>query len=126
MGDFRWVRGEIEISPHLTWNEIQATQTIKKIESEVKLDIEEAETETPDGTLIRKTCSRIIAYMTDRHKAYNLREAVQAIVDQHPEHKFTGYFECWLEQPEVAPYRVWVDGRIVHEEAATIAWPNEK
>lgn len=116
--------GEVTITPPLTWNEIKATQLIKLIgtDSEVRLDITEQKTDTPDGELTIKTCSRIIPTSASPYRGYYVQEALQAAIDQNPGHIFAGHIEAVLEDGSYMCRFLVRDGKVRKVEPV---WPDE-
>lgn len=126
MGTNSKFSGEITVTPPLTWNEIKATQMIDLVgkDSEVRLDIDERKTDTPDGTLTVKTCSRIIPTSDQPYRGYYVKEALQVILDQNPGHTFTGYIEARLEDLSSMCRFLIKDGKAVKANPV-ITWPDE-
>lgn len=127
MGTLQWVSGEITIDPPLNWEEIQRCQK-EKIKWQIRLHVDEKQKDTPEGVVLVRTCSRIVPYTEDRYKGYSIGLALQSVVSLVSHmggHEINGHFDCWLEQPESPPSRIWVKDGIVYEDTAKIVWPNE-
>jgi hypothetical protein len=115
--------GEITITPPLNWNKIKATKLIRLIaQDEVRLEIHEQKTDTPDGELIVKTCSRITPLTDSPYRGYYVKEAIQAVIDQNPGHEFSGYIEGQLEDGSYLWRIVAKDGK-AHKIEPQITWP---
>lgn len=126
MGSLQWVRGEITIDPPLNWEEIRKCKK-EKIEWQVRLDVDERQKDTSEGVTMIRTCSRIVPHTEEAYKGYSIGTVLQAIVSLHGgKHEISGHFDCWPNDPECPPKRIWVDAGIVYEDAAKIVWPNEE
>lgn len=121
MGMLTKYQGEISINPPLNWMEIQRTE-IEVKDSQVRLDILTQEVHTEEGTLVRKTCAAIEPWKEEAYKGYDVQGVLQSIIDMHPEHTFSGYFECFYEEPGVM-WRLVVTGRTVQKIEPVITWP---
>ena len=126
MGNLTTVTGEIHITPPLTWKEIRAKDYIdgyyEGTWGAVTLCVSSDETETDDGTVIKREGVAILPSENDRpYKAYNLEARVQAIIQHFPGHDFNGYLECLGEDGEL--WRIYAKGRKTRKVKPEIVWP---
>lgn len=129
MGYYTSVEGEITITPPLTYVEFKDSPFNPKgteydDRMDVKLRIVEETIDTDEGQLIRRTAPEVIAASGEAYKAYYLVEHVQKLIDNHPDHQFTGRLECNGEESGDLWRCVIRDGRAVKVEPQLI-WPDE-
>lgn len=125
MGTLQKIQGEILISPPLNWEEIKKAEKYFSLDWQVKLVIEEEEVHKEEGVLHVKTCSKIVPYREEPYKGYEVSNVLRGIVKANPGHSFQGEFDCWSEDLEEPPKRIWLENGTVREEKAVIRWPNE-
>jgi hypothetical protein len=120
------VDGQFTITPPLTWAEIRTSPAPTKQDGnfDVSLDVTEETVDTDDGQTIRKTAAALIPGWVGRGTFYHLVEHVQAVIDAHPGHQFTGYFECDGEDTGDLWRVVIRDGKAIRVEPR-IVWPDE-
>jgi hypothetical protein len=131
MGYITRVTGEFAITPPLTWDEIMGSRfhvvcpDLQYADGiDLGLRIHEESTETPEGTLIRRTAAALVMPEIDEYRAYTLIEQVQRVVDMFPAHDWTGRLDCEGED-NTDVWRVVIrDGRALKIEPR-IVWPDE-
>lgn len=123
MGYLSTVTGRIAITPPIPLRDVALSAFINS--SDVKYDIETAEEEVSEGTLVRRRVVAIVPFTDDRFTAYDL---VQHLTDAVREVAVHGS-ECtgWLirkgeQQGDIERLRI-ADGRVVVEKARLI-WPD--
>ena len=128
MGYHSHVSGEITITPPISWKELQEKGYNKEGRwtsdwTHVRLEVEAETVSTDDGELTRYTAEAIVPSTDDSFKAYGLTKHVQKIVDDFPEHDFTGgYFQVEGED-NVDLWRVYVRRGKTIEVKPEIKWP---
>lgn len=120
------IDGHLAITPPLTWAEIRTSPapTKQNGDYDVSLDVTEETIDTDDGQTIRKTAARLIPGWSGSGTFYNLIEHVQAVVDAHPAHEFTGHFECDGDEPGDL-WRVVIRDRKAVRVEPRIVWPDD-
>lgn len=125
MGNLTTITGEILITPPLTWKEIRAKDYIDGYHEgtwgAVTVCISSEETETDEGTVIRREGVSVIPSEDGPYKAYNLEARIQQIIQHFPGHDFNGYLECLGEEGEL--WRVYVKNRKTRKVKPEIVWP---
>lgn len=91
MGDNSSFDNEITITPPLTWRECRATPGT----DDAGLRIDEHVEDCDAGQTRTLTASAIVA--KDFAYGPQLPSSIQAIIDAHPDHEFSGYIEEWVE-----------------------------
>lgn len=121
------VDGQFAIDPPLTWAEIRTSPAPTKQNGnfDVALQLTEQTIDTEDGQSIRKTAATLIPGWEERGTFYNLVEHLQAVIDAHPGHQFTGHFECDGEDSGDLWRVVIRDGKAVRVEPR-IVWPDDE
>jgi hypothetical protein len=109
---------EITITPPLTWRECRVTPGTDDAELRIDERIEDG-----DNGQIRVLTGVAIVAKKFAH-GFHLPNSIQAIIDAHPGHKFTGHIEEWLEvgYRELPRRHVVQDRQVVTVEAM---WPRE-
>lgn len=122
MGYIYRLTGTIRIDPPLSWAEIKSTPFTEYQGFDIRLAVDSEEVETADGTLVRRTASRVIAER-DEPRAYDLVKRLQAMVDAFPGHTWEGYIQGDGEDAG-DQWRLWVnpEGRAA-QARPVITWP---
>jgi hypothetical protein len=121
------VDGQIDVTPPLTWKELQ-----EKGYSEdgrytpdwtcVRLEVSSETVSTDEGVLTRFTADAIVPSTDDSFKAYGLMKDVQKIVSDFPDHTFSGYLYVEGEENNDM-WRLYVkDGKAIQVKPE-IVWP---
>lgn len=114
--------GEITITPPLTWAEIRSARSPGL--RDVRLKLRETVTDTDTGQ-IREVCAVAIQPITEEsYNGYEIQAELQAVVDAHPSHEFTG--AMYADGPEGNHWRYRVAGRVVVNEEPRLVWPDEE
>lgn len=114
--DNHW-SGRVTITPPLTWAECKLSPAVE----DVKLDIHEEN--GPDGKILTAVAVAP-ARASDSWPAHT-GEDLQAVIDAHPEHEFTGHLQVdWdnVYGGDLLAERWTVDGRAVVREEGRLAW----
>lgn len=99
MGMYTLMSGEIEIEPPLNHQELKKVD--KANFSEIKVYVKVEETETDEGTLIKRQGTSVgPAHPYEQFKNYNVREQLQRLVKMFPGHQFSGSILCVFEEIE--------------------------
>lgn len=111
--------GEITITPPLTWNECRVTPGTD--DAEVR-----SHEEITDGEFGQTRVLTGVAIVAKKFAhGHCLPASIQAIIDAHPKHEFSGHIEEWVELGyRILPRRHVVRGRQVV--AVEAAWPDEQ
>jgi hypothetical protein len=112
--------GEIRITPPLTWAEIKQTPDVK----DVKLQTDERTEDTPTGYVCAVTAVAIVPSVSWAFNGYEIAEEVQAIIDAHPSHQFSGAITARPTDPDGVTFRYVVLDRIAVEQHARLSWPD--
>jgi hypothetical protein len=117
--------GRIDIDPPLPWGLIKDSPSYPGagLDADVKLVIEEHETDTDDGVIIRRRAVAIVPATDGSFKGYRMVEHIQAIIDAAGPRTFRGYIEAVSEEGDRWRIAV-VDGR-AQEFLPTLTWPAE-
>lgn len=128
MGYLTQVTGEIQITPPLTWKEIQEKGYQLGFPEEcwtsVQVHIHEEEQNTDEGVLTRRTGITLIPACSEPYKAHSLVQHVQKIIDTFPGHEFTGYLECDGDETGDL-WRLYVKHREAYKVLPTIIWEED-
>ncbi|WP_037870708.1 DUF6205 family protein [Streptomyces sp. SPB074] len=127
MGYITLVTGELRITPPLTWPEIRASEYApgEPHRHDLVLLVREETVQTEEGPLLRRTAHALALRPIEEYRAYTLVKDVQAAIDAHPGHTFTGYLSCEGEETGDLWRVVIKDGRAV-EVRPRIVWPDEE
>lgn len=121
------VTGEIDITPPIPWGQIKDSpfrpEEARKAQKDVKFRIESSERETDEGTLTVRSATALMPTWVEDARARHLVEHVQAVIDTHPGHEFTGRLYCAGERPGDL-WRVEVHDRRAVRLDARIVWPD--
>lgn len=119
MSDSGRFDGDIAITPPLTWTECRTTPGTDDAEVRVH-------EETQDGELGQTRVLTGVAIVAKKFASGpQLAASIQAIIDAHPGHEFSGYIEEWVELGYRAlPRRYIVQDRQVVTVMAE--WPSEQ
>lgn len=111
--------GEITITPPLTWSECRVTPGT----DDAELRIDEQVVDGDAGQTRTLTGVAIVAKKFAHGP--QLPSAIQAIIDAHPKHEFSGYIEEWVElgYRELPRRHVVKDRQVV---TVTAIWPGEE
>jgi hypothetical protein len=117
----RWT-GEIRIEPPLTWAEIKNNCQAPGFQ-DAKLRLIEDAQDTETGEVRTVTADAVIPVTSEMFNGYSMEEEIQAAIDVHPRHEFTGAIEARPADPGGTPWRYTVQGRrVVRQEPVTV-WP---
>lgn len=128
MGYTTYVRGELTVSPPLTWDEFKDSPFYAASRGDAQRDlmlrVDAEEVDSPDGALIRRTASALVMAWEDEYRAYDLLKHVEEAVTSWPGHTWSGRLECEGEE-NTDMWRVVIrDGHAVRIEPR-IVWPDE-
>ncbi|GAA1236263.1 DUF6205 family protein [Streptomyces rhizosphaericus] len=114
--------GEVRITPPLTWEQIKNTRQSPGLH-DVKLRTEELVEDTRTGQVWTITADAVVPAGESAYNGSDIEDELQAVIDVHPEHNFTGTIEAWPED-RATPWRYIVQGRrVVRQEAK---WPGDQ
>lgn len=117
--------GEIRITPPLTWAEIKRTPGAQ----DVTLRMDERTEDTPTGQVRTVTSAAITPTSGGAYNGYDIDSEIQAIIDAHPDHHFSGAIVARPADPHGVPFRFTVtpsamtDQKVV-KEFARMSWPD--
>lgn len=117
--------GEIRITPPLTWAEIKRTPGAQ----DVTLRMDERTEDTPTGQVRTVTAAAITPISGSAYNGYAVEEELQAIIDAHPSHQFSGAIVARTVDPGGGTFRFTVtpsamtDQKVVRQEAR-LSWPD--
>lgn len=114
--------GEIRITPPLTWAEIKSSRSPGL--QDVRLRLDEQVEDTPTGQIRTVTSAAITPTSGSAYNGYAVGEELQAIVDAHPQHAFTGAIVARPLDPHGNPWRYVVLDRLVVRQEARLTWPD--
>lgn len=116
--------GEVRIEPPLSWAEIRSVRSPGL--QDVKLELHEQTEDTPTGQIRTVTAVAVRPLVSGAFNGYSIQEELQALVDAHPSHEFTGAIEARPLDPGGTPWRYIVQARkAVRQEPLTV-WPGEE
>jgi hypothetical protein len=132
MGYETQVTGEIQIEPPVSWKYIRESVFLEdKIHTakrdsrrELKLQVDEREVETDDGTLIWKEGVALVPTWGNYGNAEKMQIHLQEFVDAFPEHVFTGRIDGNGEDNDDM-WRLKVIGRTATIFTPKIVWDEE-
>jgi hypothetical protein len=118
--------GEIRITPPLTWTEIRQSPFVQ----DVKLRLDEQIEDTPTGQVRTVTTAAIEPLVTGQaFNGYAIEEELQAVINAHPDHHFSGAIVARPLDPDGTPWRYVVtpsaltDQKVIRQEPR-IVWPD--
>jgi hypothetical protein len=121
--------GGLHVDPPLSWSEFKDSPyypvSAARAGGKSVCLVETSETvETDDGPLERRQAAEVVFAWTYPVKLYDLLDHIQALVDAHPGHEFTGMFHG--EGADFGDiWRVYVNAdRKVVRELPLITWPD--
>lgn len=112
--------GEIAITPPLTWAEIRFPRSPGL--QDVRLRLNEAFTDAETGRTTVVTAVAIEPATQDAFNGYGIEAEIQAVIDAHLSHEFTG--AIYADGPEGNHWRYRVVGRAVVREEPRLVWPD--
>ncbi len=115
--------GQITITPPLTWAEIRSPRQPGLQDVRLLLDETVADTDTGRSTVI--TATAIAPLEIHYYNGYAIEEEIQAVIDAHPSHEFTGMIEARPQDPDGTPWRYVVQGRRVVRQEPRLVWPDD-
>lgn len=129
MGYITSARGQIAITPPLTWGQIRESDFLPhdlggKDQLDVALVVDESTDDCDEGTLTVRIAVAVEARYQDEARNYNIVRHLQQLIDAFPDHEFTGRLDCEGEDTgdlwrleihdrkavKVQPRIVWPDG----------------
>lgn len=125
MGYESYWSGEIRITPPLTWAEIRKTPGAQ----DVTLRMDERTEDTPTGQIRTVTSAAITPVRGSAYNGYEIEEELQAVIDAHPGHHFSGAIVARPLDPDGGTFRYAVtpsamtDQKVVRQEPRII-WPD--
>lgn len=117
----RWT-GEIRIEPPLGWAEIRSPRQPGL--QDVTLRLDERMVDTPTGQIRTVTADAITPISGSPYNGYAIEEEIQAVIDAHPSHKFTGFIHA--AGPENNQWRYVVQGRRVVRQEPRLVWSGDE
>lgn len=114
--------GEVRIEPPLSWAEIRAVKSPGM--QDVKLRLVEDVEDTPTGQ-IRTVTAVAVQPATSVFNGYSIHEELQALVDAHKAHEFTGAIEARPLDPGGESWRYVIRDRQVVRQVARTVWVDE-
>lgn len=113
--------GQVRIEPPLTWAEIKASAVAR----DLKFVLNRTTEDTPTGQTSTVTAAAIEP-LAGAYNGYDVEPELQALIDAHPSHEFSGAIEARPLDPGGTPWRYVVEGRkVVRQEPRTV-WPGER
>jgi hypothetical protein len=115
--------GRITITPPLSWAEIRATRTPGL--QDVRLDLDEQITDTDDGQTRIVRATAVVPLTTGAYNGYDIAKELQALIDAHQAHEFTGEIAARPLDPGGEPWRWIIRDRRVIRQVPELAWRDE-
>jgi hypothetical protein len=117
--------GEVRIEPPLTWAEIKNSRQSPGFQ-DLKLRLDEQVEDTETGQVRTVTAVAVETLAADRgaYNGYAIEEELQAVVDAHPSHEFTGAIEARPLDPGGTPWRYVIRDRRVVRQEPRLVWPD--
>ncbi len=109
MGYYSDWEGEITITPPIPWKDIKDSVWLPEKVRNYSGNYENRDlcfrtdgevVETDQGTLIKKEAVAVVVAYAEHGKNYHVVENLQDILNAHPDHHFTGFFEALGEDGE--------------------------
>ncbi|MFE2967509.1 DUF6205 family protein [Streptomyces sp. NPDC059340] len=116
--------GQVRIEPALTWGEIKNNPRSPGLQ-DLKLRLDEHTEDTLTGQVRIITAAVIEPLTSGPFNGYDVETELQALVEAHPAHEFTGAIEARPVDPDGTPWRYIVQGRKVVRQEQLTAWPGE-
>lgn len=118
--------GEVRISPPLTWAEIKnSSQSPGFQDLKLRLDEQVEDTDAGQVRIITGVAVETLADIRGAYNGYTIEEELQAVVDAHPGHEFTGAIDARPLDPGGTPWRYVVQGRRVVRQELRLVWPDD-
>lgn len=115
--------GEVRIEPPLSWAEIRSVRSPGL--QDVKLRLNEHTENTLTGQIRIIHAVAVEPATRDAFNGYSIHEELQALVDVHRSHEFTGAIEARPEDPGGTPWRYIIRDRRVVRQVPQTAWQDE-
>lgn len=115
--------GEVRIEPPLSWAEIRAVRSPGL--QDVKLDLHEEIEDTPTGQIRTVTAVAVHPATSGAFNGYSIYEELQALMDVHKAHEFTGAIEARPLDPGGTPWRYVIRDRRVVRQVPQTVWQDE-
>jgi hypothetical protein len=112
--------GEIRITPPLTWAEIKRGPGLQ----DITLRLDETVEDTPTGQVRTVTADAITPVSGGAYNGYDIDTEIQAVIDAHPTHQFSGAIVARPLDPDGTMFRFAVDDRRVVRQEPRIVWPD--
>jgi hypothetical protein len=116
--------GEVRIQPPLSWAEIRAVKSPGL--HDVKLRLHEETEDTPTGQIRNVTAIAVQPATSGAFNGYSIQKELQALVDAHRSHEFTGSIEARPLDPGGTPWRYVIRDRRVVRQEPRIVWTDEE
>lgn len=111
--------GRITITPPLPWAWVRDVQRGLK---DLRLVLEEEATDTATGRTTIITGVALAPLEIYHYNGSAIEEEIQATIDAHPGHEFTGMIEAQPEDPAGLPWRYVAQDRTVVRQEARLMW----
>lgn len=121
-------RGQISITPPLTWGQIRESDFLPHdlggaAQLDIALVVEQANEERDQGTLTVRLGVGVEQRYEDDARNYNIVRDLQQLIDAFPDHEFAGRFDCEGEETGDL-WRLEVQGRKAVKVLPRIVWPD--
>jgi hypothetical protein len=113
--------GHITITPPLTWAEIKRGPGLQ----DVRLELDEKVTENESGQTRIITAVAVLPLTGGAFNGYDIAEELQALVDAHRAHEFTGEIAARPLDPGGEPWRWIIRDRRVVRQVPRLEWVDE-
>jgi len=128
MGYITSARGQIDVTPPLTWGQIRQSDFLPhdlggSQQLDVALVVEEASEDRDEGTLTVRLGVGVEARYQEEARNYYLVQHLQKLIDAFPGHEFSGRLECEGEDTGDL-WRLEVQGRKAVKVQPRIVWPD--
>jgi hypothetical protein len=123
------IEGRIKVTPPIPWGKIKDSPYLKENARvsynypDAVFDVTETVVHVEEGELTRREAVAIVP-ADGETSARTLISDVQAIIDAHPDHEFTGRFDCEGEE-NADIWRVIIRNRKAIDVYAQITWPQD-
>lgn len=131
MGYYTRVSGEIQIDPPITWGELTGSPFLEDSSEwrQVRLAVDIERIETDEGTLTKRSASRIVPSGEDSYKCYEIEDHLRTLVKEFGNGRdFTGRLDGEGEE-NGDMWRMRVDGdlkvEMIKVEPAWPTWPSD-
>lgn len=117
--------GEIRITPPLTWQENRTGPGLREVS--LRLDEEVVDTET--GQVRTVSTTAVVPRESGAYNGYGIEDELQALIDAHPDHQFSGAIVARPVDPGGTLFRYTVTksaltAQRVVREVPRIVWPD--